>query len=93
MGNARPFRLKPVPVTDAREIVDGEFPEFVSVAGTVAVAPTCTLPKLTLPGVTDRLAVAPEMPVPTSETRADVRRLPVALKVRDAAVVTAVAGE
>src|SRR5258708_40332873 len=82
-GNARPLRLKPVPLAEAAEIVRLEPPELVSVSDRVFELPTSTFPKLKLvgfgaswPGVTP----VPERPMFNGEPGASetIARVPFA---------------
>lgn len=64
-GVVRPDMLKPAPEALAAEIVTLAVPVFVTVTGTVEVAPVSRLPKLTLAGFADS---APWTPVPVKAT-------------------------
>jgi len=60
-GKERPLMLKPVPEAVAAEIVMLAVPAFDKVTGTEPLAPTKTLPKLTLAGLAES---CPCVPVP-----------------------------
>jgi hypothetical protein len=81
-----------LPVTDDWEIVAPAFPRLEMVAGSVAVVPTVTFPKLSLAGLTDKFAAVTPTPVPLSGTRAAARRLPDVLKVSEADTLPAAVG-
>ena len=49
-GRVRPFKLNPLPLAVAAEMVRLVPPEFVSVPGSDFEFPVCTLPKLKLEG-------------------------------------------
>jgi hypothetical protein len=56
---AKPVTLNPVPVTLSEETTKFAVPVFLSVINCVPVAPSATLPKLTLDGVTETPACVP----------------------------------
>lgn len=63
-GNARPEKLKPVPISDAWVTLRLAVPGFLMASIWVLVTPTVTLPKLTLAGTTE---ICGRTPLPLNE--------------------------